>query len=149
MSETQTDSGWDVSAEQWETAGLTPAGKVGFKVTSATPDDSQKDKDGNVKRQAVVEITITQRPDRKVPADGEKHREYFNLNIPFVLKKFKGFAAGCGVAVKPKPGEILNIKDIIKAINGRPGFGSIEHRSYVQNGEENHQFRLFSHELLP
>lgn len=116
----------NLSSEQWETAGLTAAGKVGFKIEKAAL-GAGKTKDGTIFPRAELELVINARPDREVPGKGERHWENIRLDGSF-LRKFKNLALAAGIKV-PK-GAALSVKEVIKALNGRPAFGTIQHREW-------------------
>jgi len=119
-----------LTSEQWETAGMTPAGKVGFKIVAATLEAGQKrnpnpgDKPWPV---ANLEVLITERPDKKVNGKGERHWERMRLDGHF-LKRFKALAAAAGIKIQK--GSNLSLAEVVKALNGRPAFGTIIHRSW-------------------
>ena len=121
----------NITSEQWETAGLTPAGKVGFKINYAIL-AAAKDKNGAYPR-AELEITINARPDREVNGKGERHWENMRLDGSF-LRSFKNLAQAAGINIQP--GSKLALKEVVASLAGRAAFGSIIHREWVGRGGE-------------
>ncbi len=123
----------NITSEQWETAGLTQAGKVGFKIETATL-EAAKDKNGVYPR-AALEITINARPGREVAGKGERHWENMRLDGSF-LRSFKNLAVSAGIKIQP--GSKLALKEVVAALAGRAAFGTIMHRDWVgRSGEKN------------
>jgi len=120
-----------ITSAQWETAGLTPAGKVGFKITSATL-AAAKDKNGVYPR-AELEVQINARTDREVTGKGERHWEKMRLDGSF-LRSFKNLAVAAGINIQP--GSKLALKEVVAALAGRAAFGTIIHREWVGRGNE-------------
>jgi hypothetical protein len=124
----------NLEAEDWETAGLTRAGKVGFKVEKATL-GAGRTRDGVVFPRAELELVINARPDREVTGKGERHWENIRLDGNF-LRKFKGLTTAAGIKIPA--GSKLSLQEVIKALNGRPAFGTIQHRKWTgRDGTEN------------
>jgi len=121
----------NITSEQWETAGLTQAGKVGFKIITAKL-AAAKDKNGVYPR-AELEITIHSRPDREVTGKGERHWENLRLDGSF-LRTFKNLAVAAGIKIQP--GSKLALKEVVSALAGRAAFGTITHREWVGRGGE-------------
>jgi hypothetical protein len=120
-----------VTGEQWETAGLTQAGKVGFKIVTAVL-AAAKDKNGIYPR-AELEIQINARPDREVSGKGERHWENMRLDGSF-LRSFKDLATVAGLKIQP--GSRNSLKEVVAALAGRSAFGTIVHRKWTgRNGE--------------
>lgn len=121
----------NITSEQWETAGLTQAGKVGFKIITATL-TAAKDKNGVYPR-AELEVTINARPNREVTGKGERHWENMRLDGSF-LRSFKNLAVAAGIKIQP--GSKLALKEVIAALAGRTAFGTILHREWTGRGGE-------------
>ncbi len=123
----------NITSEQWETAGLTQAGKVGFKIINSTL-AAAKDKNGVYPR-AELEVQINARPDREVTGKGERHWENMRLDGSF-LRSFKNLAVAAGIKIQP--GTKLALKEVVAALAGRPAFGTILHREWTgRSGEKN------------
>ena len=116
----------NISSEQWETAGLTQAGKVGFKIINATL-AAAKDKNGIYPR-AELEIQINARSDRDVAGAGERMWENMRLDGSF-LRSFKNLAVAAGIKITP--GSKLALKEVVAALAGRAAFGSVIHREWT------------------
>ncbi len=127
-----------ITSEQWETAGVTPAGKVGFKIISATL-AAGKDKNGTHPR-AELEVTINARSDRDVKGAGERHWENMRLDGSF-LRSFKNLAVAAGIKIQP--GSKLALKEVVSSLAGRPAFGTIIHRDWVGRGGEKNKSANF------
>lgn len=121
----------ELDAEAWETGGIEPAGAVGFKVESARI-EKRKTKTGQPFAICTVECNIIARPGQKIEKP-TKHFDDFSLN-PRYIDRFKRFAAGLGV--KPTPGQKVPLPEIVKALNGKTGFGVIKHTEFTHNGEK-------------
>ena len=122
-----------ITSEQWETAGLTQAGKVGFKIINARL-AAAKDKNGLYPR-AELEVVINARPDREVSGKGERHWENMRLDGSW-LRIFKNLATAAGI--KLKPGSKTPLKELVESVAGRPVFGTIMHRDWIgRSGEKN------------
>ena len=120
-----------ITSEQWEVAGRTQAGKVGFKIITSKL-AAAKDKNGVYPR-AELEITINARPDREVTGKGERHWENMRLDGSF-LRTFKNLAVAAGINIKP--GSKTPLKELVAALAGRAAFGTIIHRPWVGRGGE-------------
>jgi hypothetical protein len=124
----------NIDSETWETAGLTRAGKVGFKIEKAVL-GAGKMRDGVVFPRAELELNISSRPDREVGGKGERHWENMRLDGNF-LKKFKNLAGAAGIKIPA--GAKLSLQEVIKSLNGRPAFGTIQHRTWKgRDGSDN------------
>ena len=121
----------NITSEQWETAGLTQAGKVGFKIMTASL-GAAKDKNGVYPR-AELEVQINARPDREVTGKGERHWENMRLDGSF-LRVFKNLATAAGIKIAP--GSKTPLKELVSAVAGRAVFGSIIHRDWIGRGGE-------------
>ena len=121
----------NITSEQWETAGLTQAGKVGFKIITSKL-AAAKDKNGVYPR-AELEVTINARPDREVTGKGERHWENLRLDGSF-LRTFKNLAVAAGIKIQP--GSKTALKEVVSALAGRAAFGTIIHREWVGRGGE-------------
>lgn len=120
-----------ITEEQWKSAGLTQAGKVGFKIISAVLAPA-KDKNGVYPR-AELEIQINARPDREVAGKGERHWENMRLDGSF-LRSFKNLATAAGIKIQS--GSKLALKEVVASLAGRPAFGTIIHREWTGRGGE-------------
>lgn len=121
----------NITSEQWETAGLTQAGKVGFKIISSKL-AAAKDKNGVYPR-AELEVTINARPDREVTGKGERHWENMRLDGSFI-GVFKKLAVAAGIKIAA--GSKTPLKEIVAALAGRAAFGTIIHRPWIGRGGE-------------
>ncbi len=121
----------NITSEQWETAGLTQAGKVGFKIIKASL-EAAKDKNGVYPR-AELEVQINARTDREVSGKGERHWENMRLDGSW-LRVFKNLAVAAGLKIQP--GSKLALKEVVSALAGRAAFGTILHRPWVGKGGE-------------
>ncbi|KKM00611.1 hypothetical protein LCGC14_1802720 [marine sediment metagenome] len=121
----------NITSEQWETAGLTQAGKVGFKIISSKL-AAAKDKNGVYPR-AELEVIINARPNREVTGKGERHWENLRLDGSF-LRTFKNLAVSAGIKIQP--GSKLALKEVVSALAGRAAFGTIVHRDWIGRGGE-------------
>ena len=123
----------NITSEQWETAGLTQAGKIGFKIESASL-EAARDKNGPYPR-AELEVTINARPGQDVPGKGQRHWENMRLDGSF-LRSFKNLAVAAGIKIQP--GSKLQLKEVVAALAGRAAFGTILHREWTgKSGEKN------------
>ncbi len=120
-----------ITSEQWETAGLTQAGKVGFKIINANL-GAARDKNGVYPR-AELEVQINARPDREVTGGGERHWEKMRLDSSF-LRSFKNLAVAAGIKIQS--GSKLKLKEVVAALAGRTVFGTIIHREWTGRGGE-------------
>ncbi len=123
----------NITSEQWDTAGLTQAGKVGFKIIT-TALGAARDKNGVYPR-AELEVTINARPGQDVPGKGQRHWEKMRLDGSF-LRSFKNLAVSAGIKIQP--GSKLALREVVAALAGRAAFGTIIHREWVgKSGEKN------------
>ena len=127
-----------MTSDKWDNAGLTQAGKVGFKIVSATL-AAAKDKNGVYPR-AELEVQINARPDREVTGKGERHWENMRLDGSF-LRSFKNLAVAAGIKIQP--GSKLALKEVVSSLAGRPAFGTIIHRDWVGRGGEKNKSANF------
>jgi len=121
----------DISSEEWATAGLIPAGKVGFKIITSTM-EAARDKNGVYPR-AELEIQINARPDREVSGKGERMWPKFRLDDSFI-RQFKNLATAAGIKF-PK-GQTLKRAEVVKSLAGQAAFGTIIHREWIGRGGE-------------
>lgn len=121
----------ELDDETWATGGLEPAGAVGFKIEAARI-EKRKSKKGVPFAICTVEFRILARPGENIE-NPTPFWDDFSLN-PRYIDQFKRLAAGCGI--KPAPGQKVNLQEMVKALNGKTGFGVIVHKEFTHNGEQ-------------
>ena len=145
------ESMFRLTPEQYEAAGTVKPGLIGFKIIDAKV-AARSTKDG--KRSwpvADLEVSIFARsgPGKTdIPVKVEPPQSFkSNLTLDPASKGFKAFKSLVAAAgIKAKPGETLDTREAVKALTGRPVFGSISHNEYTKNDEkmiaENFGFRF-------
>jgi len=118
-----------ITSEQWKSAGLVGAGKVGFKILSSKL-AAAKDKNGVYPR-AELEIQINARPDREITGKGERMWPNFRLDGSFI-RQFKGLATAAGI--KFPANQTLKLQEVVNSIAGRVVFGISQHREWQPQG---------------
>ena len=121
----------ELDAKTWEDGGIEAIGPVGFRIDSLRI-EKRKTKEGVPFGIATGEFSILARPGQTI-TNPSKHWDDFSLNARYI-DRFKLFAAGCGV--KPAKGEGVSIPEVVKALNGKVGYGVIKHKRFTHNGEE-------------
>jgi len=122
-----------ISSEQWKSAGLVPAGHVGFKIISSAL-AAAKDKNGVYPR-AELEIQINARPGQEIAGKGQRMWPNFRLDGSFI-RQFKGLATAAGI--KFPENQTLKTKEVVESLAGRSAFGTIRHREWVgRDGTKN------------
>lgn len=119
----------EIDEETWATGGIEKSGKVAFRIDDAKI-ETRKTKKGEKFAICSIETTILGRPgETNLPES--KVWDDFSLN-PRYIYRFKNLAVGLGI----KPSGKVKIPEVVKALNGRQGFGTIVHEEFTHQGEK-------------